>query len=114
VAITYSTVFMIALVNPILCLLHCAFTHNHSALSSEQQHFLCDLGRSAPTLLSEPFSAVWSSPQAVYQALQLATPVLTVIIVLMARFRLPTPRSDEHFPLPEFPPPKVHPLTKLS
>lgn len=104
-AITYGAVFTLAVLNPLLCLLHCTYAQRYATLSSEQ-HILCELRYRSPALISAPLTAVWGSPQAVYQALLLSVPALLVVIVMVARLASPAARVRAHIPLPEFPPPK--------
>lgn len=105
--ISCAAAILIGFLNPLLCLLHCAFTPHDSALTSAQQYFLCDLGRDAASQMSEPLTAVWSAPQAIYQAFQPAASALIIVVIIVAFLGAPTSGVRTHIPLPEFPPPKT-------
>ncbi|NCC33376.1 MAG: hypothetical protein EOM24_15360 [Chloroflexia bacterium] len=100
---------LIGFINPLLCLIHCAFSRQHVTLTSEQQVFLCDLGSRMTSIVSAPFSAVWSGPRAVYPALQVAPPMLVVIFIIVLRLRSLIAKVRIYLPPPSFPPPKVRP-----
>lgn len=112
--ITCGAAFTIAILNPLLCLLHCAYSQHHAGLSGERESFLCDLEISSPALISEPYAAVWKSPRAVYQALLLPTLALIIVVVIVAHISPPTSGILGYTPLPEFPPPKARPRPGLS
>lgn len=105
--ISCAAAFLIAFLNPLLCLIHCAFAHQHATLTSEQQVFLCNLGHSTASTLSAPFSAVWSGPRAVYPALPVAPPMLVVILVVVIWLAPLTTGVCIYIPPPSFPPPKA-------
>jgi hypothetical protein len=101
------SILTLAILNPLLCLMHCAMTRQHPALSREQPHFLCDLGN--PDAKSEPaaFAAVWSGPRAVHEALPLVAAALVVIVALVTRIATTPLNVRQHVPLRDRPPPKV-------
>lgn len=107
IAISWAAVLLIAFLNPVLCLLHCALTHQHPALTSEQRSFLCDLGWSTDALVSAPFSAVWNGPRAVYPAVRVVAPILSIVILVVATLRPHTARVCTYIAPPRFPPPRV-------
>ncbi|MBP1468889.1 hypothetical protein EYB53_024485 [Candidatus Chloroploca sp. M-50] len=107
--ISCAAALLIGFINPILCLIHCAFSHQHATLTSEQQIFLCDLGPRITSSISAPFSAVWSNPRAVYPALQVAPPMLVVIFIVVLRLDFLIAAVRIYLPPPSFPPPKVRP-----
>ncbi|WP_129674274.1 hypothetical protein [Candidatus Chloroploca sp. Khr17] len=107
--ISCTAALLIGFINPILCLIHCAFSRQHTTLTSEQQIFLCDLEPRITSSVSAPFSAVWSGPRAVYPALQVAPPMLVVIFIIVLRLDFLIATVRIYLPPPSFPPPKVRP-----
>jgi hypothetical protein len=104
--LVYCAAFTIALLNPLLCMLHCAITVPPPALTSEQRHFLCGIGSATQTVFSAPVGAIWHGPQVIQPALPVAAIALPALlpVVLMA---LPTSVIRPQNRLqPELPPPR--------
>ncbi|MCS6882814.1 MAG: hypothetical protein RMK84_09735 [Oscillochloridaceae bacterium] len=101
------SIVTIALVNPLLCLVHCAMSERHAALSAEQRHFLCDLGDTDAGRVSGPFAAVWSGPRAVYEALPLPATALVIVVALVGILVAAPLTARQHAPLRDRPPPKA-------
>lgn len=102
-----AAVLALAILNPALCILHCSLAHEHdSRLVGDQRQFLCDLENPVGTALSAPFSAVWSSPRAVYEALPTIPVLLTIIVVVVIRLRAAAIDAPSVLRIPAFPPPK--------
>jgi hypothetical protein len=103
---TGIAVCVLAFLNPLLCLIHCAHLFSPPApLSENQQQFLCDLvhGASPDGLTADtgPFAAVWVGPRAVYEAVPvplIAVVVLPMILVLVAVSAMGAP---QHYRTPE-------------
>lgn len=111
--IVFWSVITIAVLNPLLCLFHCAFSRPPSALGEAQRHFLCDLDDSTPSFAPAPFAAVWSGPRAVYEALPVTQLRIVVVMMLVAVLvNLPL-RGSQHITLPDRPPPKL-PLQAIA
>lgn len=101
------SIVTIALLNPLLCLMHCAMSGRHAALSTEQRHFLCDLGATDAEYVSGPFAAVWSGPRAVYEALPLPAAALVIVVALVTILVVAPLTVRQHVPLRDRPPPKA-------
>jgi hypothetical protein len=101
-------VFTLAVLNPLLCLVHCAQAHHRlTHLTPEQQAFLCDLGPDQQSGLSAPFEKVWSGPRAVYEALLFAPVSLMVLAVRLTFIAMALTDPPQYLAAPEFPPPKA-------
>jgi len=105
----FWSILTLAILNPLLCLMHCAMIRQHPALSTEQQHFLCDLGDRDAKGWPGAFSAVWSGPRAVHEALPLSPDGLVVIMALVMILLAAPLNIRQHLPLPDRPPPKALP-----
>ncbi|MFQ3661830.1 MAG: hypothetical protein SNJ69_05475 [Chloroflexaceae bacterium] len=110
----FWSIATIAILNPLLCLAHCTLTHRHTALSAEQQLFLCDLGDAAEEHISGPFTAVWNGPRAVYEALPLIITGLAVVVALLAILATASLSLHQHIPLLDRPPPRARPCAHLQ
>ncbi|NNJ11340.1 hypothetical protein EKD04_013440 [Chloroflexales bacterium ZM16-3] len=106
-AIIAAAILTIAILNPLLCVLHCALSNYHTQGSSgDQSHFLCNLA-SETQPAATPFDLVWDGPRAVYEVtLPFAVPLalITVFVTATAAARICLP---QHIPGPSLPPPKI-------
>ncbi len=103
----FWSILTIALLNPLLCLMHCAMTRQHPALSTEHRHFLCDLGNPDAKGGDGAFVVVWSGPRAVHEALPLPATALIVVMVLVTILVTASLYVRQHIPLRDRPPPKL-------
>lgn len=103
----FWSILTLAILNPLLCLMHCAMTRQHPALSTEQRHFLCDLGNPDAKEGAGAFTAVWSGPRAVHEALPLFATALVVVVALVTILVTAPLNVRQHVPLRDRPPPKV-------
>lgn len=101
------SILTLALLNPLLCLMHCAMTRQHPALSTEHRHFLCDLGNPDAKRGSGAFVVVWSGLRAVHEALPLPATALIVVVVLVTILVTAPLYVRQHIPLRDRPPPKL-------
>lgn len=102
-----AAILTLAILNPLLCLLHCALSHHTTITrSSDQQHFICDLaGTFEPA--AAPFSLVWSGPRAVYEVVPIFSVSLVLITLIATMVRVLRACAPQHIPCPALPPPKM-------
>ncbi len=107
-AIISMAVLTLALLNPFLCILHCALSHQHPALGADAQSaFLCQLARDTQPAATPPFDRVWDGPRAVYEMTPLVALTLTLIIISVAVHPGPQAPGPQHITCPAAPPPKI-------
>jgi hypothetical protein len=106
-ALICAAVLTLALLNPVLCILHCAWIHVHpAALADDAQHFLCNLAHAAePT--AAPLQRVWDGPRAVYELTPLVVFALTLMMLSFPIRPDLLPQPRQHMTGPSAPPPKI-------
>jgi hypothetical protein len=100
-------VLTLALLNPLLCILHCALAHQHPAVRADvQPAFLCQVAHDTQPAAT-PFDRVWDGPRAVYELTPLGALVLGLTIIIVAMIAAPCPHASQHITKPSAPPPKI-------
>jgi len=106
-AIISVAVLTLAILNPLLCILHCALAHQHPAARADTQPaFLCQLAHDTQPAAT-PFDRVWDGPRAVYEVTPLSAVSFVLIIVITAIITAPRARAPQHITKPSFPLPKI-------
>ncbi|MBX0329523.1 hypothetical protein K2Z83_17775 [Oscillochloris sp. ZM17-4] len=100
-------ILTIAILNPLLCVLHCALSHRHAdPRSGEPSLYLCELaGEAQPA--AAPFELVWAGPRAIYEVTLPFTVALARIAVSAADASAAPTLPSQHIPGPSSPPPKI-------
>lgn len=106
-AIIRCAVLTLALLNPLLCILHCALVHQHPAVRADAQPaFLCQLAHDTQPAAT-PFDRVWDGPRAVYELTPLSALALALTISIVSLIAAPRRHAPQHITRPSAPPPKI-------
>jgi len=101
-------VLTLALLNPLLCIVHCALSHQHAAVHADDpQRFLCNLARDTQPAATPPFDRVWDGPRAVYELTPLGALALALVVVIVTTIAAPRLHAPQHITQPSAPPPKI-------
>jgi len=111
-ALIVLAVAVLALLNPLLCVLHCEFAP-HMAGGAAHLHevgFFCDLPEAHPTATDASAPASAPAPRAVYELVAtLVLPVLLVALLLSSMSQLACLRPPRLAEPPSLPPPRLAP-----
>lgn len=107
-------ILTLAILNPLLCILHCSLSAHRSTIHDDnQQPFLCNLARETRPSAA-PFTLVWSGPRAVYEALPIFAVSLAPITLIVIAITVVWSREPQHIPRPSSPPPKLQLNSNLA
>ncbi|WP_129629747.1 hypothetical protein [Candidatus Oscillochloris fontis] len=101
-----TALLTLAILNPLLCMFHCARAHYLHSRMQPQRIFLCDL-RGDPLPTAAPLAQVWGGPRAIYEAVPsvcLTLILITLVSQIFHRFQM---QVAQHIVGPTSPPPKL-------
>jgi len=109
-----GAILTLAILNPLLCILHCALVHSQALVhSGDDTPFLCNLASDTqPT--TAPVDQPWNGLRAVYEVVPPVALSLVLIMAVVAAFPIARVYALQHIAEPSSPPPKMRPLPYID
>jgi hypothetical protein len=109
-----GAILTLAILNPLLCILHCTLPHPHAPVrSGDHVPFLCNVASDTQPATA-PVDQPWNGLRAVYEVVLPVARWFVLITAIVVAFPTAQAGAPQHIADPSFPPPKILPRSYVD